>query len=168
LFGLASGENNRNASTFYRSCRDIRHPLSLRNEKAAMELLLEIVNDALATYPTSLAQDVASLQDEVAYPRFSNKRHAKIQVRGEKEVLHHFQYWALAALDVIQVMELEFRDAGELSFDAKIRQLEEEEGGVAGPHHTIVRYCADVLGSLRKEEMKELRRKAQALRKSVY
>ena len=168
LFGLASGESSRNASTFYRSCRDIRHPLSLRNEKAAMELLLSIVNETLAKYPTTLAQDVASLQDEVTFPRFSNRRHAKIQVRGEKEVLHHFQYWAQSALDVIQVMELEFRDAGELSFDAKIHQLEEEEGGVAGPHHTIVRYCSDVLGSLRKEEMKELRRKAQALRKSVY
>jgi len=164
LFGMG----DRNTSTFYRSCRDIRHPLSLRNERAAMQLLLGLVDESLSKYPTALAQDVADLQDEVSYPPFSNKRHAKIQVRGEKEVLHHFRQWAQAALDVMDVMELEFRDAGEMSFEDKIRQMEEEEGGVSGPHHTIVRYCADVLGSLRREELKDLRRKAQALRKQVY
>jgi histone-lysine N-methyltransferase SETD3 len=165
LFGMGG---DRNSSTFYRSCRDVRHPLSLRNEKAAMQHLLAIVNDALSKYPTTLSQDLADLQDEAAYPRFSNRRHAKIQVRGEKEVLHHFQYWARAALEAIEVMELEFKDANAMSFEDKIRQMEEDEGGIAGPHHTIVRYCSDVLGSLRREELKELRRKAQALRNAVY
>lgn len=164
LFGMS----DRKPSTFYRSCRDIRHPLSLRNEQAAMQHLLVLVRDTLSQYPTTLSQDLQDLLDEVAYPRFSNKRHAKIQVRGEKEVLHHFEQWALAALEVMEIMEREFHDNGDISFEDKIRQMEEDEGGIGGPHHTIVRYCADVLGSLRREELKELRKKAQNLRKSVY
>jgi histone-lysine N-methyltransferase SETD3 len=166
LFGMG----DRNASTFYRSCRDIRHPLSLRNEKAAMQQLLAIVDETLSKYPTTLSQDMADLMDEAAYPRFSNRRHAKIQVRGEKEVLHHFRHWATAALDVMDVMEHEFTDENEpqRTFEHVIREMEEEEGGVAGPHHTIVRYCADVLGSLRREEMKDIRRKAAALKKTGY
>lgn len=143
-------------TTFFRSCRDIRHPLNLRNEGAAMHILLGIVEDTLSKYPTSLSQDVADLLDEHAYPRFSNKRHAKIQVRGEKEVLHHYRQWAMAALHVMEIMETEFagRRGGE-SFEQVIAKMEEEEE----LHHTIVRYCADVLGSLRREELKELRRK---------
>ena len=99
---------------------------------------------------------MADLLDEHAYPRFSNKRHAKIQVRGEKEVLHHYRQWSMAALHVMEIMETEFagRRGGE-SFEQVIAKMEEEEE----LHHTIVRYCADVLGSLRREELKELRRK---------
>jgi hypothetical protein len=131
--------------------------VNLRNEVAAMQLLLEIVNGALSNYPTSLSQDVADLLDEHAYPRFSNKRHAKIQVRGEKEVLHHYQQWAKSALYVMKVMKAEFegKDAG-TSFEQVISKMDEGEE----LHHTIVRHCADVLGSLRREELKELRRKA--------
>jgi histone-lysine N-methyltransferase SETD3 len=143
-------------TTFYRSCRDIRHPLNLRNEGAAMQLLFEIVNDTLSKYPTSLSQDVADLLDEHAYPRFSNRRQAKIQVRGEKEVLHHYQQWTKSALHVMKVMEGEFEGNDAESFEKVIGKMEEEEE----LHHTIVRYCADVLGSLRREELKELRRKA--------
>lgn len=171
LFGIGGGDS-RMSSTFYRSCRDVRHPLNLRNERAAMQHLLLLVQDTLSKYPKTLSQDLADLQDEVAYPRFSNKRHAKIQVRGEKQVLHHFEQWAQAALEAMDVMEMEFNnnnnDDNCITFEDKIREMEEDEGGINGPHHTIVRYCADVLGSLRREELKELRVKAQALRKSVY
>jgi len=171
--GGASGGSGSSSSTFYRTCRDIRHPLNVRNEKAAMMLLIEIMSKALKTYPTSLAQDILDLVNESAYPRFSNKRHAKIQVRGEKEVLHHFAQWAKAALDVLEVIELELAiergDVGadgaplrrdEPGFDYLIRVMEDEEssGGDNALHHTIVRYCADVLGSLRREEIKIMRR----------
>ena len=161
-------------ASYYRSCRDIRHPLSLRNEQAAMVKLLQVVSFALAQYPTSLAQDQADLLDEHNFPRFSNKRHAKIQVRGEKEVLHHYGRWARTALDVMDVIDDEVKEeqqrgievqlgrgvvqdnsARSCGYDYIVRQMEEEETGV---HHTIVRYCADVLGSLRREEIKNLRR----------
>ena len=167
---------------FYRSCRDIRHPISLRNERAAMMLLLEVIGRALAKYPTTLAQDVADLMDETAFPRFSNHRHARIQVRGEKEVLHHFARWARTGLDMMDIMQRELHtdmgaaggvevqlgagvaedEAAVPTFDEAIRQMEQDEGD-GGLHLTIVRYCADVLGSLRREEIKKLRRQAPVI-----
>lgn len=121
-----------------------------------MHILLGIVEDTLSKYPTCLSQDVADLLDEHAYPQFSNCRHAKIQVRGEKKVLHHYRQWAMAALHVMEIMEAECTGRDGESFEQVVAKMEEDEE----LHHTIVRYCADVLGSLRREELKELRRKA--------
>ena len=177
LFGLTDPTrtvaSSSGTTTYYRTCRDIRHPIGLRNERAAMRLLLEVIGRQLARYPTTLAQDVSDLMDERAYPRFSNERHAKIQVRGEKEVLHHFARWARTALDVLDVIESELKEENGVEvqmtsggrtiteerpgFEFVIRRMEEEESGSI--HHTILRYCADVLGSLRREEFKNLRRR---------
>lgn len=187
---LMGGSN----AAFHRTCRDIRHPICLRNEREAMRLLLQIVNRHLRAYPTTLQKDCADLQDLIAYPRFSNQRHAKIQVRGEKEVLHHYANWARTALDVLNVLEDDLNQERGISdsvevrlmsggrimpvessissgfssnnainlttpnFDYIIRQLEEDEN----VHHTIVRYCSDVLGSLRREELKAIRRQQRA------
>jgi hypothetical protein len=171
---------HRNAlASYYRSCRDIRHPLSLRNERASMLNLLQVLSTALAHYPSSLTQDKTDLLDERALPPFSNKRHAKIQIRGEKEVLHHFARWARTAMDVMDVIEKELKEEQQrgvevqlgrgvvaddssrsCGYDFIVRRMEEEESGV---HHTIVRYCADVLGSLRREELKNLRRQRAVL-----
>ncbi len=144
-----------------RTARDIRHPLNLRNEKAAMGLLLELIEIQLNRYPCTMAQDVADLMDKESFPPFSNRRHAKIQVRGEKEVLHHFALWAQTAIDVIDIIEKEILIAKKKSretilpqngFENVTRQMEENERyGSNGLHHTIVRYCCDVLGALRKE-----------------
>jgi histone-lysine N-methyltransferase SETD3 len=173
------------APTYHRSCRDIRHPISLRNERAAMKLLLDVVQHHLYRYPTTLAQDELDLKNEAEYTKFSNRRHAKIQVRGEKEVLHHFKRWAQTSLEVLDVIEYELnadaqnnssvevrlrqRAEGSISspiqsFDAIIRQLEENED--ISYHHTIVRYCADVLGSLRREEFKYIHRSVPPTRVS--
>lgn len=160
-------------TSYYRSCRDIRHPISLRNERAAMRLLLDVVGRQLGAYPTTLAQDVADLMDDQAFPRFSNIRHAKIQVRGEKEVLHHFAQWAQTALDVLEIIEEELKEErGSVevhltkdgthvqehrpSFEHLIRRMEDDCD--VGVHHTILRYCADVLGSLRREESKSMKK----------
>ena len=181
---LFVAEHRSSLTSYYRSCRDIRHPLSLRNERISMMNLLQIISVALAKYPTSLAVDKADLLDERRYPPFSNQRHAKIQVRGEKEVLYHFAQWARTALEVIDVIEHEIRDEQQRGsvevqlgrgvivndetpsrtggFDAIIRKMEEDETE-DGLHHTIVRYCADVLGSLRREELKNLRRQRATL-----
>ena len=155
-------------TAFYRTCRDIRHPISIRNERAAMRRLLEIISDALDRYPCSLAQDCSDLMDEESCPRFSNRRHAKIQIRGEKEVLHHFALWAQTSLEVLSIIEREVAFAkGDISsndnrskgFEQVIREMEEEEGiGSTSLHHTIVRYCCDILGSLRREQLKSIRR----------
>jgi hypothetical protein len=158
LFGITDQRSMAVNPAFYRSCRDIRHPISLRNEKAAMIHLLEIVSHLLGQYPTNIAQDIEDLKDEVAFPRFTNRRHAKIQVRGEKEVLHHFALWAKTALRVLDVIDSELKGVDQKSFETTISELEAEEER-EGIHHTIVRYCEDVLGSLRREEWKNVRRR---------
>jgi hypothetical protein len=129
-----------------------------------MQLLQELVSDALDSYPTTLDQDLTDLLDEERYPRYSNKRHAKIQVRGEKEVLHHFAAWSRTALGFIDLIEkdvicerenlvnnvngdsYQFFDAGVNSLDTSVI------------HPTIFRYCYDVLGTLRREELIHTRR----------
>ena len=181
---LFVAEHRSSLTGYYRSCRDIRHPLSLRNERMAMMNLLQIISIALAQYPTTLSIDRVDLSDEGLYPPFSNVRHAKIQVRGEKEVLHHFARWARTALEVLDVIELELREEQQrggvevqlgrgvivsnenssrsCGYESIIRRMEEEDDD-DGVHHTIVRYCSDVLGSLRREELKSLRRQRATL-----
>lgn len=181
---LFVAEHRSPLTSYYRSCRDIRHPLSLRNERMSMMNLLQIISVALSHYPTSLAVDKADLLDERRYPMFSNQRHAKIQVRGEKEVLYHFARWARTALEVMEVIERELKEEQQRGsvevelgrgvivndetllrkdgFDSFIHKMEEDEAE-DGVHHTIVRYCADVLGSLRREEFKSLRRQRASL-----
>ena len=181
---LFVAEHRSPLTSYYRSCRDIRHPLSLNNERMSMMNLLQIVSNALSKYPTSLAVDKADLLDERRYPPFSNQRHAKIQIRGEKEVLYHFAQWARTALEVLNVIEQELKEEQQRGsvevelgkgvivnddttprtgdFDSVIRKMEEDETE-DGLHHTIIRYCADVLGSLRREELKNIRRQRALL-----
>ena len=45
-----------------------------------------------------LDQDTADLLDENVHSKYRNRRNAKLQVRGEKEVLHHFALWARTAM----------------------------------------------------------------------
>jgi len=161
-------------SAMFRSARDIRHPISIGSERAAMLKLLQIISKALGNYPTSLSQDRKDLLDQRMYPPYSNIRHAKIQVRGEKEVLHHFARWARTAIQVLDVIEQDLKEEQQrgvevqlgrgivaddssrsCGYDYIIRRMEEDEDGV---HHTILRYCADVLGSLRREEFKNIRK----------
>ena len=52
----------------FRTARDIRHPLSLRNEKAAMMHLLNIIKGHLDLYPCSSSQDITVLMDEDSFP----------------------------------------------------------------------------------------------------
>lgn len=140
-----------------------------------MRLLLDVVGRHLAAYPTSLSQDIVDLTDEQSLPRFSNRRHAKIQVRGEKEVLHHYAHWARTALEVLDVIEEELKEErgsvevhltkqgntrvvqeNRPSFEHLIRRMEDDCD--VGVHHTVLQYCADVLGSLRREETKNIKK----------
>lgn len=194
LFGLpstslTSTSPNANASSSLRTCRDIRYPINLRNERRTVELLLEIASRALSKYPTSLAQDMAELSlddhgsntnddgNAVKYPKYSNVRNAKLQVRGEKEVLHHFALWARTAMHVIDIilheLDVERRVVsgggsnegksssrninnnatnGELGYDYVIQAMEEDEDC----HSTILRYCSDVLGAVRRDEINRI------------
>ena len=153
-----------------------------------MELLLKVTSRALSKYPTSLSQDSTDLRDEILYPKFSNKRNAKLQVRGEKEVLHHFALWARTAIHVTDIIchELEIErksvsspssgssynddvqlarnstlqsavtttaeDDEELGFEYVIHAMEEDDDC----HSTILRYCSDVLGAVRRDELNRI------------
>lgn len=166
----AANQNSQDGSTtfmtmqraaFLRTCKDIRNPINLSNEKAAMALLLEVVSGALSCYPTTLSQDSIDLMNQVAYPKFSNRRHAKIQVKGEKEVLHHFAFWAQTAMDVIGVLQNEIeneqnkKDDVSTRFDEIIQEMEDDDN----VHFTVLRYCRDVLGALRKDAVETARQK---------
>ena len=180
LFGLppSSAGAPSSSSGPGRTCQDVRYPVNLRNERRAMEILLGITSRALSAYPTSLAQDEIDLADEVACPKFSNRRNARLQVRGEKEVLHHFATWARTAIHVIDIIlhELEAERelvhggrggegkfansrgkgaatvAEELGYEYVIRAMEEDDDC----HSTILRYCTDVLGAVRREEFNRI------------
>jgi hypothetical protein len=95
-------------------------------------------------------------------------------VHGEKEVLHHFALWARTAIHVIDVIlhELasEFKIISqaskatnphqasdesqnqELGFDYVIQAMEEDDEC----HNTILRYCSDVLGAVRRDELNQI------------
>jgi hypothetical protein len=170
-----------------RTCQDVRYPINLRNERRAMELLLTITEKSLSAYPTTLAQDEIDLDNEILYPKFSNQRNAKLQVRGEKEVLHHYTNWARTAIYVIDVIlneikiEIELLHGGNgcgshaagsksisksisegratamvedvIGFEHVIQAMEVDDEC----HSTILRYCTDVLGAVRREEYHRLR-----------
>jgi hypothetical protein len=154
-----------------------------------MEILLGITARSLSRYPTSLAQDESDLADEVAYPKFSNWRNAKLQVRGEKEVLHHFASWARTAIHVIDIIlhELEVerklvyggggvdgkfanaRGKGvtmteELGYEYVVRAMDEDEDC----HLTILQYCRDVLGAVRREEFNRIAASAAQVGSATY
>jgi len=169
-----------------RTCQDVRYPINLRNERRAMELLLALTEKSLSAYPTTLAQDEIDLDNEILYPKFSNRRNAKLQVRGEKEVLHHYTKWASTAIYVIDVILNEIKIEMELLHGGsgcgshagcKSRSKSSSEGSAAAMgeeiigfehiiqamevddecHSTILRYCTDVLGAVRREEYHRLR-----------
>jgi len=186
LFGIPASVSGSSTSSL-RTCRDIRYPINLRNERKAMELLLDITACSLSKYPTSLAQDNADLDDEIAYPKYSNRRNAKLQVRGEKEVLHHFSLWARTSMHVIDIISHEVEIEKNMLVNSSLssmvrsasdgRSVEVDTNGVIAPpqneelgydyliqameddddcHTTILRYCSDVLGAVRRDELNRI------------
>jgi SET domain/Rubisco LSMT substrate-binding len=202
-----TASSNISANSYHRSYRDMRHPINLRNEREAMRYLRDVIHELLSRYPTALQHDIDALSNVSEYPKFSNRRHAKIQVKGEKEVLHHYLKWAQTAIDVINVIESELREEVEQyhnlaagksypgievhwhgddprrvaptmvnetthdrrpqptspsSFEWILRRMEDEMNDdmehSLDVHCTILRYCADVLGNMRREELRMLRR----------
>lgn len=56
------GRRSDGARYVYRTVKDIRFPLSVRNERAAMQKLLRLVKEGLDLYPTSLEDDQVTLK----------------------------------------------------------------------------------------------------------
>lgn len=90
-----------NSRSIY-SVRDIRTPITLRNERAALVLLDRMIGDMLRLYPRTLEEDRALLAGDTLKP-FSNEKHAIIQTAGEKEVLAHYRQHSLAGIQLLDV-----------------------------------------------------------------
>mmetsp|Transcript_938 Transcript_938/g.1573 ORF Transcript_938/g.1573 Transcript_938/m.1573 type:complete len:521 (+) Transcript_938:184-1746(+) len=135
-------------NSVYRSLRDAQVPISLRNELRVLQSLRSTCQDLLAQYPTSLAQDKERLAAGNTAP-FSNERHALIQVRGEKEVLHLYMELASTGIALLQCSEDLAR------FD---RQLEEIR---VASHALIYQYGRSTVGRLIQDEQRrtEIRRR---------
>lgn len=89
-------------SSNYRSIRDAQIAINVRNEIKAMTLLYNLCEEYLSKYPTTYDADCESISSG-RLPPFSNKIHACIQVRGEKEVLLFFKDFAVTALEVLRI-----------------------------------------------------------------
>mmetsp|Transcript_35684 Transcript_35684/g.82996 ORF Transcript_35684/g.82996 Transcript_35684/m.82996 type:complete len:357 (+) Transcript_35684:902-1972(+) len=124
----------------FRTAKDIRFPLSLRNERAALEHLLQIVRCAMSEYTTSLKEDIRTLESN-QFPMFSNERNAIVQVKGEKEVLQHYENFAVTAINIM--------DLNDNDFVAATAEIQSSE------HHTTACYCVDVIGSIHREDRKK-------------
>jgi len=121
----------------YRTSKDIRFALSVNNERAALNHLLNVVRENLDAYPTTLEEDNEALANG-SLPPFSNKRHARIQVRGEKEVLLHYLDFATTGLSVI---------------DLSLEEFQKEVVNVQKTkNNCIAQYCSDVIGAILREE----------------
>lgn len=129
---------------------EILEPISLRNEYAAMTLMSETMVKHLARFPTTFEEDVSDLLDEKMYPPFSNRRNAKLQVKGEKEVLCHFLLWSQSAIHLMAAMQQENVEGNEL-VEGEYQTVEEvmNELEEADLHWLILEYCDDILAKLR-------------------
>jgi len=136
------------------SVREIRYPISLRNEQAVMTHWKGMIDAMLSAYPRTLDEDKQQLAGDTLKP-FSNERHAIIQVAGEKEVLHHLrEHCTLAA----RMMEVDVFDDAE--YNTKLRELEQ-----ARTSRYILSYLStDPMGTLgvcRRIERRRIQEEAQ-------
>jgi len=124
----------------YRSIRDAQLPISTRNEIKAMKLLESLCRSYLGKYPTTLEQDVDRLSSGALGP-FSNERHAVIQIKGEKEVLHFYLEFARVAQHLLSI-----RDQAE--FDMELEAVRREK------HLVIFQHSRNTIARLRQEEQR--------------
>eukprot|EP01034_Spumella_vulgaris_P026247 gene26247-32792_t len=132
-------------SGLYRSIRDAQVAVSLGNERRAMTLLRSICDEYLAQYPTTLEQDCERLLHGDV-PVFSNERHALIQVRGEKEVLHFFRDFALVALRLLQSNGVASAGQGQSEFETLLEEVRQNHDPL------VFQYCRGTIGRLMQNE----------------
>jgi histone-lysine N-methyltransferase SETD3 len=89
----ATSDDLRRAGTRFKR----RGPISLQSEVASFEALADAAQAQLEMYPTTIEDDDRMLCEGHLDP-FSNRRHAVIIIRGEKEMCHFF-------IDLARVMK---------------------------------------------------------------
>ena len=114
-------------SSTYRSIRDAQIAISIRNEIKAMTLLYALCVEYLSKYKSTYEDDCEAIASG-RLPPFSNKIHACIQVRGEKEVLLFYKDFAQTSLELLRIEDpQQFHDAME-----NLRLVK---------HHMLYHYC---------------------------
>eukprot|EP01032_Pedospumella_encystans_P015705 gene15706-17948_t len=113
-------------NSLYRSLRDAQQAISIRNETRVMAALLHTLQVLLGAYPTSLEQDTRRLESDEFAP-FSNQRHAVIQIRGEKEVLHFYVDFAQTCLSLLKCADVDH-------FEAALEKVRREKHPVIFVH----------------------------------
>jgi len=86
----------------YRSIRDAQMAISIRNEIKAMTHLEALCTEHLSKYSSTFEADCEAISSG-RLPPFSNEIHARIQVRGEKEVLLFYKEFAVFALQLLRI-----------------------------------------------------------------
>ena len=86
----------------YRSIRDAQMAISIRNEIKAMTHLEALCTEHLSKYSSTFEADCEAISSG-RLPPFSNEIHARIQVRGEKEVLLFYKDFAAFALQLLRI-----------------------------------------------------------------
>ena len=132
-----------------RSHRDAQGPQNIRNEIRALHHLTAICDDYLSRYPTTLEEDKRRLAAPVeggdGLAPFSNERHAVIQLRGEKEILHFFKHFSECGIRVLSV-----RLNSSVEFESILQRYQTTE------HPVIYQYCRTVVSRLRDLEIRRM------------
>ena len=96
----------------------------------------DICEEYLRAYATTYEDDLAALNSDGRLAPFSNERHARIQVCGEKAVLHHYIDLSETAQSVLNLKSESFDDVRQ-----RAQSLYEHK------HVQIAKYCADLVRS---------------------
>lgn len=128
------------SSGSYKAIRDAQIAVNIVNESKALELLKFLCEKLLNAYPTTLLEDERKLRSNDIAP-FSNKRHALIQVKGEKIVLHHYIDLATTAIDLIKAPDNKV-------FEDMMNDIKNTKNSL------IIQYCRTTIGRLRVESIK--------------
>ena len=104
---LLTSSYSKGGSSDSRPGRDMHSAITESNEMRAMRLLESTLTKLLGQYPDSLEQNNERLAHDKSLAPFSNERHAVIQVRGEKEVLHFFLDFAHIVMRLLSVRDVE-------------------------------------------------------------
>ena len=129
------------SSGSYKAIRDAQIAVNIVNELKALELLKSTCENLLNAYPATLLDDERKLRSQDIAP-FSNQRHAIIQVKGEKIVLHHYIDLATTAIDLIKAPDNKV-------FEDMMSDIKNTKNSL------LIQYCRTTIGRLRLESSKK-------------
>ena len=130
-------------SSTYKSIHNASIPITMRNEMLMLKALKYVCQYMLSKYPTTIEQDKILLHEDnlEKLPYYTNKRHAIIHIKGEKEVLHFYLHFSNCGLKLLNIGEHE-----QSEYDTLLGEIKKKE------HPMIVHYCNQYISILRSHE----------------